>query len=164
MMKRLFLILAAALAAFSCSREMEFEPEVQRFNASAKDSRTVHFNASLVETKAQFGALEDGGYEGYRFFVGASRSADSYTYYWLNPDGSLSNKPLNGEGVWSDSYWMAGEPSYGEETYVFLLYRYGEERWCFNDVPNDVFTPAPEYSGQVGYIIEFPDGELKIDP
>ena len=62
MMKRLFLILAAALTAFSCSREMEFEPEVQRSNASAKDSRTVHFNASLVETKAQFGALEDGGY------------------------------------------------------------------------------------------------------
>lgn len=60
-MKKLALILAAAIAAFSCSREMEMEiPEpVQNNDPSAW---VVHFNATQTDTKAQFGELENGAY------------------------------------------------------------------------------------------------------
>lgn len=60
-MKKLALILASAIAAFSCSREMEVEiPEpVQNNDPSAW---VVRFNATQTDTKAQFGELENGAY------------------------------------------------------------------------------------------------------
>ena len=53
-------LVSAALLAFSCSREVAFEPESPLQEESSV--RTVHFKAGLVETKAQFGEPEDGAY------------------------------------------------------------------------------------------------------
>lgn len=53
-------LVSAALLAFSCSREVAFEPESPLQEESSV--RTVHFRAGLVETKAQFGEPEDGVY------------------------------------------------------------------------------------------------------
>lgn len=59
-MKRLLLLMATALALFSCVRlELEPDPAAEMDPA---DGRVVHFRAVQVDTKAQFGALEDGAY------------------------------------------------------------------------------------------------------
>lgn len=60
-MKKLALLLASALAVFSCSREMEVEiPEpVQNDDPSAW---VVRFSATQTDTKAQFGEAENGAY------------------------------------------------------------------------------------------------------
>ena len=60
-MKKLALLLASALAVFSCSREMEVEiPEpVQNNDPSAW---VVRFSATQTDTKAQFGEAENGAY------------------------------------------------------------------------------------------------------
>lgn len=52
-------LLSAALLAFSCSREIPFEAESTVQDEPAV--RTVHFNASLTQTKARFGQQEDDG-------------------------------------------------------------------------------------------------------
>ena len=60
-MKKLALLLASAMAVFSCSREMEVEiPEpVQNNDPSAW---VVRFSATQTDTKAQFGEAENGAY------------------------------------------------------------------------------------------------------
>lgn len=60
-MKKLALLLASAIAVFSCSREMEVEiPEpVQNNDPSAW---VVRFSATQTDTKAQFGEAENGAY------------------------------------------------------------------------------------------------------
>lgn len=56
---------------------------------------------------------------------------------------------------------LSGEPSYQGETpedqemYLNMFYRGKEERWVWNDVPNDIIAVVNSYSGTVGYICEY---------
>ena len=94
--------------------------------------------------------LSYGGYGGHRFFIGAQRTPGSGQYYWVDAAGNQTDLSMDALS-W---FWLAGEPSYGDENCVFLLQN-AEGNWRFNDVPDDVLTIAPFYSGEIGYIIEF---------
>ena len=62
-MKRYAFILVALFAAFACSKEMDVviaEPEIADQAGFEEGVRTVHFTASLVQTKAQFGEAQNG--------------------------------------------------------------------------------------------------------
>ena len=61
------------------------------------------------------------------------------------------------------SYWLTGEPSFydnsllQDEMYMNMFYVSKEERWVWNDVPDDLIAVAEFYSGTVGYICEYED-------
>ena len=67
-MKKLFFILAVALAAFACASEEDWwqEDEVSREARHGRVEnpfvKNVHFRAEQTDTKAQFGELENGAY------------------------------------------------------------------------------------------------------
>ena len=58
---------------------------------------------------------------------------------------------------------MIGEPSFEDlnmdiqECYMNLFYYEEEGRTVINDVPNDVISIVPSYSGHVGFICEYED-------
>jgi hypothetical protein len=111
--------------------------------------------------------IRNSGMTGIRFRIGGRRGAGSQEYHWVDGSGALYGEALNDFSSWVYPYWMYGEPSYmdGEtvEDYMDLFY-YGEEgRWVLNDVPDDMISIVPEYSGQLGYIIEF-ENDAGIQP
>ena len=74
-------------------------------------------------------------------------------------DGTLGQEVLN-----SDAYpgvWMTGEPSFRDDSisqdefYLNLFYYSKENRWVWNDVPNDIIAVVDSYKGSVGYICEY---------
>ena len=70
---------------------------------------------------------------------------------------------LNDIGYSCYDYWMIGEPSFEDlnmdiqECYMNLFYYEEEGRTVINDVPNDVISIVPSYSGHVGFICEYED-------
>lgn len=54
---------------------------------------------------------------------------------------------------------VSGEPSFQdadiEETCVNIHYNSEENRWVWNDVPEDILSEVPYYSGRIGYIVEY---------
>lgn len=87
------------------------------------------------------------------YYIGAGRAENSTSYYWVNPDLTLSDQSLDGS-----VHWMDGEPSLSEgnigEYYVNLFYLKMEGRWVWNDIPNDTIAVAPNYRDRIGYICE----------
>lgn len=91
-----------------------------------------------------------------KFWIGGARNAssNSYTYQWIHADGSYGDEiPI------SDSHWMKGEPSYidpGLDNLVeskMIMYFY-DNRWVYNDEPDQILSYMPQYSGTIGYICE----------
>ena len=54
---------------------------------------------------------------------------------------------------------MLGEPSYEDgdiqENCLDFYYYDEENRWVWNDAPNDILEVAPYYAGTIGYIVEY---------
>lgn len=81
------------------------------------------------------------------------RSLDG-TYRWLSPIGFNMNEKCNDRGE-----WMKGEPSFSDgdvtEDRMIMFYLKKENRWVWNDVPNDIIAANGSYSGKLGYICEY---------
>ena len=58
-------------------------------------------------------------------------------------------------------YWMVNEPSFRDESigqdeyYMNIFYYSKENRWVWNDVPDDLIGAVSSYQGSIAYIIEF---------
>lgn len=95
-----------------------------------------------------------------KFWLGGMRDADSHEYHWVYEDGSHSDEILNGDDKYV-SYWMSGEPSYedeaigSQEMYMNMFFMKKEDRWVWNDVPDDLIAAVNTYTGAVGYICEY---------
>ena len=95
-----------------------------------------------------------------KFWLGGRRDADAHEYYWAYEDGSHGDEVLNGEDKYV-SYWLSGEPSYedeavgSQEMYMNMFYMRSEDRWVWNDAPDDLIAAVNTYSGTVGYICEY---------
>lgn len=102
---------------------------------------------------------------GIQFFVGASKYDEgrriSGGYSWLEKDQTIPW--LTYYNVFY-GFWLSGEPSYSmtdengleiEESCVSLFYRSGDDRFYLNDVPDNILSVVPEYSGRIGYICEY---------
>ena len=94
------------------------------------------------------------------FYIAGGRSKKNSNYYWLDDNMKLTGQPLNSGGSWAQKYWFSGEPSLtdldGTVENVMSIFKY-RGSWGLNDEPNDVLKAAPEYSGIVGYIVEYED-------
>lgn len=95
-----------------------------------------------------------------KFWLGGTRDADSHEYHWAYEDGSYGDEVLNSDDKYA-SYWLSGEPSYedeavgSQEMYMNMFYMKKEDRWVWNDVPDDLIAAVNTYAGTVGYICEY---------
>lgn len=115
------------------------------------------------EYQAILQQISDEGKSKIKFWLGGTRiSDDLYEYRWAYEDGSYGDEILNQDEKYS-SYWLDGEPSYEDETvgsqeiYMNMFYMGREERWVWNDVPDDLVEVVSAYSGTIGYICEYED-------
>lgn len=117
-----------------------------------------------IDTADEFSFLskeaENAGMKDLRLRLGARRDEGGNEYYPVDDTNQLVKSTLlNASDSWCANFWMKGEPSFRDgdikETCLDMFY-YGEEgRWVLNDVPDDIISVVPGFSGQLGYIIEF---------
>lgn len=95
-----------------------------------------------------------------KFWIGGKRDADSEDYHWVGSHGEVGSRVLNRDEEFRE-FWMKGEPSYydssvnQDEYWMNMFFYKNENRWVWNDVPDDIISLVPTYKGTVGYIIEF---------
>lgn len=96
-----------------------------------------------------------------QFRVGGRRNLGSTEYYWVDENDQTYGNMLNAPDYWLSTHWMANEPSFQdgetEECYLEFFYSSKYESWLWNDVPDDVVSIVPSYSGYLGFIIEYED-------
>ena len=98
--------------------------------------------------------LEDNGNQNKVIYLGGSRQYET-GYYW-DIAGTIEGENLNDPVSWAYGCWMNGEPSFQdgdvEERYMSMFYYSGENRWVWNDSPEDLTAYFPD---KVGYICEY---------
>lgn len=91
-----------------------------------------------------------------KLWIGGKRTEHSYEYRWIDSENSYGSEILNESG-----YWMKNEPSFRDDSmnldeyYMDIFFYKKENRWVWNDAPNDIIAAVPGYAGTVGYICEF---------
>lgn len=103
--------------------------------------------------------LKEKGYNKGKFFLGGRRDSGSSRYYWIDENNNLMDECLNDSSKWYTSTWLTNEPSFkdgsSEEYYLQMFYYESAGGWVWNDIPNDIISLVPTYSGTVGYICEY---------
>ena len=127
----------------------------------------IQNNAHLVtfETQEEFDyvteQLTSKGYQNYIFYIGGRRDMDSQQYYWIDKNNSLTGEVLNNAESWTSRCWLAGEPSFRDESLgleehvMSMFYKKDIGSWVWNDIPNDLATAVPAYDGKIGIIYEY---------
>ena len=91
--------------------------------------------------------------------IGARRALDSQNYYWVDDNNVTYGNILNSPDYWAFQEWMANEPSFKDgdtiEAYMDIFYFSDQNRWVWNDVPDDIIAIAPYYTETIGYIVEY---------
>lgn len=120
-------------------------------------NNTEEYNYILDEIYAQ-------GMEDVHFYIGGRRDPEGTEYYWVDDENRLYGERVDSSEYWCRNEWMLGEPSFRdeamdiEEECLDIFYYKDIGRWVWNDVPNDVLSVMPTYSGKIGYICEY-EGE-----
>lgn len=105
--------------------------------------------------------LIDNGQQNNIFFIGGRRDLDSQNYYWVDKNNNLTGSVLNASDGWSAGNWLTNEPSFkdsslGIDEHVLSIFFYADaDKWVWNDVPNNLISAVPSYSGKMGYICEY---------
>ena len=87
------------------------------------------------------------GYENIQFRIGGRRDIDSTEYYWVDENNTTYGEMINQSDYWAASQFMQGEPSFKdgeiEENCLDFYYYEKEERWVWNDIPDDMMSVVP---------------------
>lgn len=116
-----------------------------------------------IDSKRELNHLTDElnvrGYQDILFYLGGKRAENERDFFWLNglqlPDGEA----LNGRDGWMADLWFPGEPSmeYDGVQETCLTLEYIDGRWGMNDVPADLLAQSDQFSGRIGFIVEYED-------
>ena len=107
--------------------------------------------------------IEDSGQTQVAFWLGASKSPSSNSFYrWDEPVEDYWNSDLV-SGTIMGKYWADGEPSYDRRAFdgqtdrlcIYLLYDDAKKNCYLYDASTDMLARNPEYTGQIGYICEY---------
>lgn len=120
-----------------------------------------------INTEAEFNAIADQirweNKQNITFWIGSNRAIGTDEYYWVYEDGTYKGEVLNNNPTYAD-FWLSGEPSYMgvdenygnvEENCVNMFYRSSENRFYWNDAPDDIISVASYFTGKIGYICEY---------
>lgn len=124
--------------------------------AALKGGYLVHFDTD-EEYSAVKQELEP--YETIKFWIGGCRLNNAMEYHWIHADGTEGPEILNSDAY--SAYWLQNEPSFKDENlgkdeyYMNIFFYKKENRWVWNDVPDNIIEVMPNYAGKVGYIIEY---------
>lgn len=106
-------------------------------------------------------SLDNLNFRDYRLYLGGRQDIASKQYYWVNESNNCYGESLNGLGKWCSGNWMVGEPSFHDDTLkmdetVMEMFFYSEEnRWVWNDIPNNLQDYMSGSSKKIGYICEY---------
>lgn len=95
-----------------------------------------------------------------KLWIGGKRDGNSDEYHWIDQDGQKKDRILNEDTEYA-GFWMVGEPSFHDESvnqdemYMNMFFYTKEDRWVWNDVPNDIISIVPQYRDTVGYLVEY---------
>ena len=124
----------------------------------------VHIN-SEEEFNAITNQIREEQKTNFTFWLGAKYDYVGDTYNWVSKNGECGSENISNNDKYA-SYWLSGEPSkYGDdgqgnmihEDYVSMIYRESENRFYWNDVPNNLIVIADYLSEKIGYICEYED-------
>ncbi|MBR2490465.1 MAG: protein kinase [Ruminiclostridium sp.] len=103
--------------------------------------------------------LNSQGYQNAIFFLGGKRAEDASDYFWLNEFQLPEGEALNSRDGWIADLWFSGEPSmeYNGEQETCLTLEYLDGRWGMNDVPWNLSERSDQFSGRIGFIVEYED-------
>lgn len=140
-----------------CGWHQAYQESLQKGGYLVRINSAEEYNYILQEISAR-------GYDNIHFYLGGRRDANSTDYYWVDKDNVTYGVKLNGNPeAWCYNEWMAGEPSYEDpqlhidEPYLNIFYYSGENRWVWNDGPEDIPVTVPAFSQKVGFIVEYED-------
>ena len=116
----------------------------------------AHIN-SVEEYEKILEDLNTEEYQKINFYIGARRDPDTEEYYWINTNGDYFGDVLNSPSL--SQYWLEGEPSFEgegeEELFMDMIYKQSDDKWFWNDVPNDIEALSDYFKGRIGYICEY---------
>ncbi len=103
--------------------------------------------------------LDSRGYQNTLFYLGGKRAEDETDFFWRNEYHRPVGEALNDRGGWMADLWFPGEPSmeYNGVQETCLTLEYIDGRWGMNDVPEELLTQSPQFSGRIGFIVEYED-------
>lgn len=110
------------------------------------------------------------GKEDISFWVGANLerglkgdSELSWGFHWIDPNaGSAYDMLALFNALWG--FWIGSAPDYEGQTEdgrtvkeycVMLIYRQEDDRCYIRDMPEDILSAFPSYTGKIGYICEY---------
>ena len=118
----------------------------------------AHIN-SEEEYQRILDEIEENNYIDIQFKIGGRRNNDSLDYRWINDSNTTYGEKLNTKEYWAHDEWQNGEPSFYDgdivENCLEIYYSEKENRFVWNDIPDDVIGIVPYFSGKLGYIVEY---------